>query len=543
MPLTTLEELEHAFDPEAGLVRHDAERYILRESLMYACRLLRRNGEDDQARAAQILEAVWATQFTSPSWDQGRLSLRHPEGWRELNGTLFAMPYLAEVLREHAAKLPPPLLDRHREGTRQAVGALERRWADEDFDLHRDFKAYSNIFALYIQGLLLAGETFDDDRLRRDAASQWRRWFSHIGYFGIDEFVSPTYNGVVYEAVLDIAKRAPEEPVRHEARLVLDHLVTLQCALSHPKLGLPVSGASRHYRRFVTPGNGAFAYLNGDGQSAHVSPAAVRREFEQRTYPHRAEGRASLVPFRFKTWQLADAALGTMSGGYYFPQQLHALAAVGHSATQRACAFINADVRNRINGYVHQRDGAALCVFARTVTSFHRTQHLMPDARLPAEDSLPMSIGSTGDWQMPVNEPGRLILAAYGYTLHVHLFTIEEQQCHPVQLCEQRVELGPEGEITVYRVPGEPVWMGCVLQLLPADQHAAEPTVQCTSAGRETSVSESLLDLSLRWFHQPSGELTQLHEKDWRTMPLLACPTQTLWPGELCAQAANARHY
>jgi len=43
----------------------------------------------------------------------------------------------------------------------------------------------------------------------------------------------------------------------------------------------------------------------------------------------------------------------------------------------------------------------------------------------------------------------------------------------------------------------------------------------------------------LRLFEHASGELTELYEEDWRTTPLLQCPSMELRPGEMTARAAN----
>ncbi len=62
-------------------------------------------------------------------------------------------------------------------------------------------------------------------------------------------------------------------------------------------------------------------------------------------------GARGLLPFRFQTWQTRDAAMGSMTGGNYFPQQIHLMVAVGAAPEERATAFFQADPWNVLNGY------------------------------------------------------------------------------------------------------------------------------------------------------------------------------------------------
>jgi len=46
--------------------------------------------------------------------------------------------------------------------------------------------------------------------------------------------------------------------------------------------------------------------------------------------------------------------------------------------------------------------------------------------------------------------------------------------------------------------------------------------------------------LALRMARRPSGELVELYDQDWRTLPLFESPAHQLWPGELVAAAAGS---
>ena len=361
--IARIEQLTKIFDTDSYLIRHRDSLLVAQQSLEYAILLLRRNYDGDVARSVGIINAVLATQMLTPDWDYGRFPMMLPETWRDLNATLFLIPDMVNLYDNWQAKLGDELVAKLKLALLATVKAVCRRWDDEVFDVHRDFTAYSNIFVLYIQALLMLGKSLDIKRLCLDGKAQWQRWTNHVSTYGIDEFCSPTYNEVVYEGLMGIIKTTTDKNIQDEARMMLDHLYTIQYAVSHPLLRIGVVGNARDYRLFVTPGAGAFRFLDTIDDLNYTPPANAREEFINRSYPHRAEGRASIVPFRFKTWQLQNAAMGSMTGGHYFPQQNHLMIAVRISELERDCAFFQADERNPINGYVSQQDNRALCLF------------------------------------------------------------------------------------------------------------------------------------------------------------------------------------
>ena len=222
MEPTRIQELASTFDSQANLIRVGERLLVGQRSLEYAILLLQRDHPGDCQRAGAIIEALLAVQMHAPAWDRGRFPFFYPEGWRDLNATLFMAPHLAEIYLHWLPKLPEPLAVRFRQAVSEAVEAVDRRWADELFDTHRDFKSYSNVFVLYIQALLLFGRCLDSERLRRDGEAQWQRWFIHISTYGIDEFCSATYNEVVYESLLGI--RAATTDPRMQAEVTVNIL-------------------------------------------------------------------------------------------------------------------------------------------------------------------------------------------------------------------------------------------------------------------------------------------------------------------------------
>ena len=532
-----LHELETTFDADANLVRSGERLWVAFSSLEYAILLLRRDQAGDRQRAAAIIGAVLATQMHEPAWDRGRFPMSLPETWRDLNANLFLAPEFVEIHSHWLPLLPDALAARFREAAIEAVQAVERRWADEVFDDHRDFKAYSNIFVLYIRALLLLGRCLGREQLRRDGEAQWQRWFNHVSSYGIDEFCSPTYNEVVYEGLLGIRAETASARMRAEVTMVLDHLSALQHAVCHPLLRLGVVGTSRDYRLFVPPGGGAFRFLEHAGDASYRPPTAVLEEFRQRRYPYRIAGRAGIVPFRFQSWQVRDAAMGSMTGGHYFPQQIHLMIAVGTSPMERACAFFQADSSNPINGYVSQHDGRALCLFARTPTSYRLTQLREKADALPLPGTLPPCLGLTDGWDVRRHERGRVVMAAHGYALHLATFALTGDRLEPAPLTPEKTATGEGNHVAGWRAASEVVWFACLAELLSDTAPPPDATLNGHVGDRLVTLDESG-GLALRLARRPSGELVQLYDADWRTLPLLESPTQSLWPGDLAAASA-----
>lgn len=529
------------FNPKSGLVEPRGVYSSLPISARYAQRLLQRHEAGDVEKACRIIRALLDMQRSEPAWENGRFPMIIQETWRDLNANLFLMPALIEILTRQAALLPPALWTELHEAVRRAAAFAEHRWDDEVFDLHRDHKAYSNIFALYIQFLFLASDYFKDERLLRAARAQWRRWFNHISYFGIDEFLSPTYNTVIHEALTRVLGLTLEPAIRSEIKLALDYLTGQQFAVTHPRLGLPVCGTSRDYRLFLKPGQGAFGGIGAAAESSpYQPPEAVLTEYAARQYPHRVSGRATAVPFRFRSWQMPDAALGSMTGGQYFKQQISLLAAVGQDAVNRAVAFIPGE-GTRCGGYVCQRDHQALCLFSRLPNSYYRTQSIKPDSHFPAPEMRRHGVGLGTGWREEENSADRLVLSAYGRKLVVLPFAVENGRLERITLTPSRKEDGdPVTFVEGYLFPDICLWFGCLVTLHDALETPPAPAINWREDDRIISVSAGE-GLVIRLFRQPSGELTELYDDDWRTTPLVESPAFTLWPGEMTGLAAGGQ--
>lgn len=520
-----------------------------RELMQRVDTLLEAGDATATAHAHRLLEDLLALQVHDESArTHGQFPMRLSQGVGDLNSCVFMLPLLTDLRQRHGAQLPPPLCDRLDAAVNAALLAAQRRWDEEIFDIHRDYKAYTNIFLLYVQALLIGGQHTGDGRLRRMAASQWQRWFNHVSYYGIDEFVSAgNYGDVDYRVLRRLHAQAEDATMARQVELVLDHLTTLQHAITHPRLKLAVCGSSRDYRRFFTAGVGEPVAVRNDDPTlagAYQPPSAVARGYRERAFPYSVTGRAAIVPFFFQSWQSRHAALGSMTGGNYFPQQIHCMAAVGHSAEQREVLVMPGSY-TIISGYVRQHAHRALCLFARQPNTYLRTQVLVPDDQI--EDRFgDFGIGITSGWETDEAE-GRLVLTAYGHTVTVDPFVIDGGTVRPAPLTSVwREDLGQgrfhdtPRDMREYVFPGDATWLGCVVQLSQTMEPLPTTTVSCEHREGRLYVRESD-GLAIELFRRTDGELIELYDQDWRTTPLLRCPEQTLSAGELAAAAVNGR--
>ncbi len=468
----------------------------------------------------------------------------------DLNVALFRLPLLLECLTRY--EWPDALAKRLDRAVRLALLGAQRRWDEEIFDLHRDHKAYTNIFLLYIQALLLGGRHYGDERLTRSALAQWQRWYSHIAYYGIDEFIGSYFDSVDFDALRTIRALAPNERMRDQVTRALDHLAIVQHAVTHPRLKLPVCGRSRDKRACLAPGNlegrsilaGTDAALEnrfpgGAPAAEYRPPPAIVESYRHRRFPYAAAGRATIVPFRYQSWQTERAALGSMTGGNYFWQQIHCMAAVGEDAEHRAILCLPG-AYTIANGYVRQSANRALCLFSRRPNTYLRAQKFATDAKLPDAFGS-YGIGLSEGWTRE-NGSTRLTLTAYGQRITIDPFALTGQTVKPVALTPVRRDSLSQGRFHVttadlleYCFPDDAEWFGCCLQLTGAERPPpAAGRLTCRRRDGVLTVRETG-GLRIRLALQPAGGETELYETDWRTLPLFESPETTVWPGDLAA--------
>lgn len=500
---------------------------------------------DDPGRGARLLRDLLGLQDTEESsWTVGCFPQRPAGEWGDLNYALFPLPSLIELARCHGEEFPRELADRLDRAIRLGTLGAERRWDEEIFDLHRDNKQYTNVFLSYVQCLLLAGQYLGKDRLRRVGENQWRRWFHHIATYGIDEFVSDYYD-VDYRALESILRHSSDERVGREARFALDHLCAVAHATTHPVLKLPVCGSSRSYRRWLEPGAREPRCVRTKSESYRPPPEVVRA-YDARSFPYMAWGRATQVPFVYRSWQLPHAALGSMTGGHYFPQQLSCMAAVGRGPAQRDVIFLPGSY-SCLNGYVAQDEGRALCLFARRPNRYLRYQRDVPDQELAGSFG-ELGIAFSDGWTIKQQGRGRLVASAWDHVVTMDPFHLVGETVDSVQLTPKRRQTLGQGRfhdtpcenMLEYVFPGMAEWAGCLVQLGQEGETLELPEISLFRQSNRLRIEEAG-GLNLELHSLPHGELLQIHEEDWRTVPLLECPEKTLYPGELVVRSLNCQ--
>ena len=515
--------------------------------------LLQTGAADAREQAIQLLEKTLAEQVcdeTHISYGQFPKEYGGPVG--DLNMALFILPRLVALRDTHAAVLPVATAEALDRAIRRALDAAQRRWDEEIFDIKRDHKAYSNIFLLYIQAFMLGGRTFGDERLARTGISQWKRWFHHVAYHGIDEFVSDYYR-VDVEALTRIRALCPDPGVREQATRVLDYLAAVEHAVTHPVLKLPVCGASRNYRRFLAGADQEGSSLAagatipardprrdaGQDRSRgdYRPPDSVVKAYRERRFPYTVHGRAGSTPFLFQSWQDRHAALGSMTGGNYFWQQIHCMAAVGQGSDAREVLFMPG-AYSIANGYVCQRGHRALCLFSRRPNTFLRTQKVVCDSELQAEFG-DYGIGVSNGWDVTVTT-GRSVFSAYGYQVVIDPFllkgTVAEpvalEKVHRTTLSQGRFHRTP-AEMTEYVFPESTEWFGCRVDVLPGNaDRPAPPGIEWIRNGDLMTLRDTnglMISLHLN----PAGGDVERYDTDSRTLPLLQDADHALMPGEL----------
>lgn len=525
----------------------------IQEAIHTSGGLLETGAADARGQAIRLLEKTLAEQVcdeTHISYGQFPKAFGGPSG--DLNMALFIMPRLVALRDKHAGVLPAATAETLDRAIRRALDAAQRRWDEENFDVKRDHKAYTNIFLLYIQAFILAGRTFDDERLTRTGVSQWKRWFNHVAYHGIDEFVSDYYR-VDFEALTRIRALSPDAQVRGQATRVLDYLAAVEHAVTHPIMKLPVCGASRNYRRFLADADQEGSSLAaGTTLAAHDSrrdarqdvssvdyrpPDSVVKAYRERRFPYTVYGRAGTTPFLFQSWQDRHAALGSMTGGNYFWQQIHCMAAVGKGPEARDVLFMPG-AYSIANGYVCQRDNQALCLFSRRPNTFLRTQKVVSDSELQSEFG-DYGIGVSNGWDVTA-AADRTVFSAYGHQVVIDPFVLKGTIPEPVALARTHRTTLSQGrfhrtpvEMTEYVFPESAEWFGCRLEVLTGTaDRPAPPGIECFRNGDSLTLRDaSGLVISLHL--NPAGGDVEMYDTDWRTMPLLKCADYSLMPGEM----------
>jgi len=495
-------------------------------SFQYAWLLYRTGTPSNCEKADAVLNHVFLLQDSDPdSITYGQWDWKWEGGEKrvDFNTALFRADLMFVKLWDQQSRMSTKTRERFLVSCRQLTEAAKRRWDTEVFDIGRDFAAYSNIFVLYVETLTLAGERFNDARLKKTAKSQWTRWYNHISFFGIDEFASPGYNHVIFAHLMNIRDFCDDERIERECREVLDHIYLLQSALTHPVLKLPVSGISRDYRMFLVQADARSEVLTSPFES-YAPPQEAVEINGNRKYPFEVIGKASIMPFIFRSYQLPDAAMGSMTGGNCFQQQIHCMVAVGKNENERAVLFAQGSY-TPVNGFTDQKGTSTLCVYNRLPTYWHLTQW-RGDMSNYKETFGEFGVGISPNWEEKLNTPEHIVLEAYGYEVHVFPFSVENAMITRCELSlKHRTTTSPRYHprprvFDEYVFPPEPDWFGAHIVLAKPGQEIPDPGVAYSDQEGIISFNTSA-GHQVRVFIAEKGDSKQLFNTDPALIPRL----------------------
>jgi len=494
-------------------------------SAQHAWFLYRTGDSSNWRKADSVLLGFIALQDAdpeSPTYGQWEWKLEGSLRTGDLNKALFRADIMLGKLWEQQSRMSDATRARFLESCRHLTEAAIRRWDTEVFDIGRDHVCYSNIFVLYIETLMMAGERFDDARLKRMGKSQWTRWYNHVSYFGIDEFASPTYNFVIFTHLQNIHRFCHDVRIEKECMEMLNHVYLLQSAITHPLLKIPVCGISRDYRLFLIQDDARSEVLTTPVAGYEPPPEALEMN-QQRTYPFEVIGKAGIMPFIFKSYQLEDAGMGSMTGGNVFQQQIHCMAVTGRNEKERAVLFVQGS-NTPVNGYTDQREMSALCVYNHLPSYWHLTQWRGDIARYRSTFD-EFGVGITANWQEKLNETGHIVLSANGYDAHIFPFILQAGVVSGCKLERKKrtttsLRYHPRPRaFDEYVFPEEPDWFGAYITLAKAGADVPAPEIAYANENGVQSY-RTKTGLGLRLFVTEKGDTKQLLDVDPALIPL-----------------------
>jgi hypothetical protein len=245
---------------------------------------------------------------------------------------------------------------------------------------------------------------------------------------------------------------------------------------------------------------------------------------EGRKYPFRVIGKASLMPFIYQSYQLKDAAMGSMTGGLCFWQQIHCMVAAGKNENERAVAFLPGSY-NPVSGYTDQIGATTLCVYNRLPNYWHLTQKRgefdSSNYRATFDD---FGFGIS-NWKEKSKTEDRIVLEAYGYELHLFPFSVREEKLVPCGLelkhrTTTSTRYHPRPRIfDEYVFPAEPDWFGVHVILAKTGTKVDKPRIEFSNKdGIRTFKTDK--GHQLRMFVSAKGDTRQLYNVDPALIPL-----------------------
>lgn len=493
-------------------------------SLEYATLLYRSESCANIVRADSILNAVIAFQNSDEeSGDYGLWPWGPGLEIGDKNVPLFHAHHMLVDLWEVQSKMSFITRSAFTLSCHRLVKAAERRFNEEIWELGRECVSYSNVFSMYVQTLVLASERFNSSRLKRMATIQWIRFYNHWKFYGIDEFLSTTYDDVIFRALLDIRQFADNERMVREADEMLDYVYLLQSAVTHPLLKLPVSGIGRDYRYCQKTGDIRVPFLK-ETPSGYIPDDKVRKMNEMRKYPFHAIGKAGTLPFIFQTYQLKDAAMGSMTGwGNYFWQQLHCIASAGKNEYERATLFIPGTYTPN-NGFTDQKELSTFCVYNRLPTMWHITQWRgdISDIR---STMCEFGVGISNNFKQIEQDNEKIVLRAYGYDFYLFPYELKGDKMLSCNLVlKKRDTTSPfyhqrPADFSEYVFPEAPEWFGVYVKMVKVGTKVKKPEFFYKEEKEGVLHFSTDAGHSIRICIMEQGNSVQMHENDLNAIP------------------------
>jgi hypothetical protein len=424
-----------------GTYAHD-----ILNSLNYALALLGAGEAAHLARAADILRKVLSLQDVDPLsptyglWPwlaEEPLAAMAPPDW---NWADFGGARLAQVLKDHAARLPADLVDPIKAGLGHAAWSIFRRNVGP---------AHTNVAIAGAGVTVAAGELLKRSMLLDYGRRRLHALVRHTKHHGgFNEYNSPTYTMVALHECERVLALAHDPQARSDAEWLRQAAWQTIAEHFHPATGQWAGPHSRAYGLRLAPATAEFL---GEQTGANI-PAASRGagkgappQFPALACPPALAERFRMLPQKEvearhcfirrdtderstwgTTWMVEDACLGSVSQDNLWSQR-HVLLGYWRTADEPAAAlrlrflkdgkdFASAMVRTA------QAGPRALSVFglATDLGDFHHTLDRPADGVFTAQDfRARYELTGQGAEAMPLGH-GRFALAAGGRRAVIH---------------------------------------------------------------------------------------------------------------------------
>lgn len=471
-------ELDGSYDPSKNLLKSGA----LLSSTEYVVLLYKEGGKESIAKADLMLNTIMACQNKDINSTYYGVWPWYPDkAISDRNASVFFARRMLGQLWEQQEKMSTETKNNFVLACQRLVYAAEHRFDEEIWAENRSDIAYTNVFCLYLETMTLAAKRYNEDRYKRLASKQWERFYNHFSVHGIDEFLSAGYDDVSFSALLSVYHNITDNNQKKEVKEVMDYIYTLEAAVTHPILNTQVVGISRDNRVFRN-GSDARCDIIKSIPEGYVPPSVATDLLKNKKYPFEIEGRAGALTFTFKSYQLQDAAMGSMTGwGNYYSQQIHCMASVGKSTSQRATLFVPGSYIH-VNGFTDQKELSTLCVYNRLPTMWHVMQW-GGNLNNINDTFFNFGIGLSTQFASIRENEGDIVYRAWGYDFHIRPFYIENGKVKYCKLNKvHRKESSPkyhrtDMEFDELAFPTDKTWFGAYISLTKENQNITLPTI------------------------------------------------------------------